>query len=504
MTAPSGPVRLRRASAYATAVIVVGAALVLAVRSGHPDGTPMEASASAPSLAVLPLVSSRDDRALADGITRELINVLGQNTGLRVSASTSVFALRDQALDVRSVAASLHVSHVLEGDVQRSGYRLRVHVRLADARDGLTRWSETYDREFGDLFAVEAEIAESVVRGLRLSLGVNTGTRGHRQPTRSIAAYELYLRGSDPALMRSDSAAMQRLEYFRRAIALDPTYAAAYSALAITYIRLSMGDPESFSARRLQALADTAAVRAVALDDSFAEAHTALAQVRMRGRDYRAAEAHLRRAIEIDPISSHAHQTLAGLYLMTERAPAGLAEARDLLQLDPLSPGAVATLAHALLFNGRCSEAREQLEKIATVRPPLLRAGMIAAECHAAERRWAEAIAALEPQAKHDAVSLAMMGHLYGQAGRRDEAVRIRRALLDRWRRRSDGAIHVAIVYAGLGEMDQAFTWIDRAMNDGSLLLNPFYGSIMEPVFEELRADPRFQQVRRRLGLPVT
>ncbi len=504
--APPARARTRRALAYTAAVLVAGAAVLLMARGRRSDGALAGRSVSAPSLAVLPLASRGEnpgDAALADGITRELINVLSRRAGLRVSASTSVSAFRDRAVDVRSVGDSLRVSHVLEGDLQRSGSRLRVRVRLIDARDGLTRWSETYDREFSDIFAVEAEIAEAVARGLGLGLGTDASAGRPRQPTRSIAAYELYLRGSDPALMRTDSAALRRLDYFRQAVELDPMYAAAHAALAITYIRLSMGDPEGFSQRRLQALAETAAVRAVALDDSFAEAHITLAQVRMRGREYRAAEEQLTRAVGLEPTSSHAYQTLAGLYLMTERAPQGLAAAAHALTLDSLSPGAVAMLAHALLFNGRCAEAREQLQKIATVQPPLLRAGMVAAECSAAEGRWAEAIAALEPQGKYDAVSLAMAAYLYARAGRRAEALRIRGTLLDRWRDGRNGAFQIAMVHAGLGELDQAFTWIDRALDDGSLVLNPFYGAVMEPVFEELRADPRFQRVRQRLGLPA-
>jgi serine/threonine-protein kinase len=283
---------------------------------------------------------------------------------------------------------------------------------------------------------------------------------------------------------------------------LDSTYAAAYAALASSYARLSMNDQDEYSARELQTLAEASATRAIALDDSIAEAHTMLGLVRMRAREYSAAEAQFRRAIDLDPAAAHIHQSLAGLYLVTGRPADGLVEAERAVELDPLSATAIVELARALLFNDRCDEALAQLEKVAAVQPPLLRVPPIAAQCYAAQQRWTDAIEVLRPQRRRDPVSLMLSGYVLARAGERDEALQVQDTLLESWRRRHEGAAYVAMVYAGLGEMDEAFTWLDLALDDGSLVLNPWFGVVMEPIFAELRQDTRFQRVKRRLRLP--
>jgi serine/threonine-protein kinase len=320
--------------------------------------------------------------------------------------------------------------------------------------------------------------------------------------TQNVAARELYMRGSDPALMRTDSGTRQLLAYFRQAIALDSTYAAAYTGLANGYMRISMsGDGDDGSFAELQALAEAAALKAVALDDSLAEAHATLALVRMRGRDYRAAESEFRLAIALDPRNARIREKLAGLYLVTEQPAEGLAEAERALELDSLSAGTIAENARALLFNGRCDEALARLDKLSTVKPPLLRVGSVMAQCHALRRRWSHAIAVLRPQAEYDVSSLALLGYVLARAGQREEALRIHAQLLERWRARHVGAAPVAVVDAGLGDLGAAFERFERAIDDGSLTLQPAYGIIMEPVFDELQRDTRFLRLKQRLGL---
>lgn len=345
------------------------------------------------------------------------------------------------------------------------------------------------------------EIARDAAHALR-SRSVVGGTRGRPEPAQYVAAHELYLRGNDPALMRSDSGVEKRLQYFLQAVALDSTYGLAYSALAATYVRLTMSEESRFSARELQARAGVAAARGVALADSVGETHEVLGEVRMRAHDFAAAEDEFKQAIALDPNDANTHESLAGLYLVTGRAGQGLAEARRAVELDPLSSAAIADYAHALLFNGRCDEALVQLERIASVRPPLLRAAPIAAQCYAAQHRWAKAVAVLQPQRDHDPVSLALSGYMLARAGDRQQALRVEAALLEHWRRRHEGAEHIAEVYVGLGDLDQAFAWLDRALEDGSLVLNVWYGEVMEPVFQQLQRDRRFQRVRQRLDLP--
>jgi tetratricopeptide (TPR) repeat protein len=326
----------------------------------------------------------------------------------------------------------------------------------------------------------------------------------HRQHTQNVAAYELYLRGSDPALLRSDSAAREGLGYFRQAVALDSTYAAAWAGLGRMYARVA-GTVPMPDRERYWALAEQAAHKAVALDDSLAEAHASLGIIRMRFFDSAAAERHLTRAIELDPSHAVTHEWMVVLYLWTGRSREALAHAERTLEHDPLSPYAHAELAHALLANDRCAEALAHLEKLAGMQPPLLRAAPIAALCYARKQRWPEAIAVLRRQAgRGEPHALALLGYMLARAGRREEALRIHARLIERQRRSDGNAYQVALVYAGLGDLDQAFAWLDRAIADRSrsgvpgLTLNVI---IMGPLFEDLRRDPRFEPLRERIGL---
>ncbi|MEJ7811099.1 MAG: BTAD domain-containing putative transcriptional regulator [Gemmatimonadaceae bacterium] len=500
VTAPRPPTRPRPAVWYSLAVFLLCAVLI-AIWLGRTLRSTPPPTAREPAIAVLPLANhSTDprDAALADGMTEELIAVLARAGSLRVVGSTSAFAFRNRQLDVRRIADSLGVAHLLEGDLQKSGSRLRVRVRLLDARDGSTRWSETYDRELRDVFAVQDDIARAVARELGLRLGAATGTPLRRRPTRNVAAYELYLRGSDRFLIRSDSGLRQGLEFFRQAIALDSTYAAAWAGLARMYNVLSIDAPGPVRTQ-YRALAEEAARKAVALDDSLAEAHQTLGAIRMYRLDFTSAEQHLTRALALDPSRALTHEVMVRLLLWTGRPAEALAHAERALEVDPLSPTAHAELARALLGTDRCDEALAELEKLSGLRPPLVRAAFIAAQCYAHKGRWPEAIAALRPQAERgDRQALGLLGYMLARAGQREEALRIHAALLEEWRRGAGEAFEVALVYAGLGDLDQTATWFDRAIADRSL---GFALMRVGPLFNDVRGDPRFERLRERLGL---
>jgi TolB-like protein len=438
------------------------------------------------------------DAALVDGVTEELIAVLARIPNLRVIASTSAFAFRNSNAGVRRIADSLGVSNVLEGGVQRAGSRLRVQVRLVDARDGSTRWSEVYDRELKDIFTLQSEVADAVSRELDLRLGASALAHIKHGSTRNIAAYELYIRGNDQALFRTDSGSRTALEYFRQAVALDSNYAAAYAGLAFVHWRIGFGDDPELSRPDRLALAEQAALKAVALDDSSGEAHAALSFVRRDNYELASAETELKRAVALEPTNSRFHEWLVQLYVLTDRPAEALVEGRRALELDPLSPSANAEVAHALLANGRCDEALAQLETLRSLRPPLNRAGLIAADCYGQKQMWPEAIAEIQRiQVNGGPRVRALLGYTLGRGGRKDEARQILAALIDRSRRIHGGAFDVAIAYAGLGENDQAFIWLEKAVDDRSL------GFVwMHTFVDGLRGDPRFEKLRRRVGLP--
>ena len=451
-----------------------------------------------PSIAVLPLTNlSPDsaDAALAGGMTEELIATLAMAGDVRVIASTSASAFKNRNMDVRSIADSLGVSNILEGDLQKIGPRLRVQVRLVDGRDGSTRWSQAYDREFKEVFSVQDEIARAVVGELELRFDKDRQLRRHH--TRNPAAYVFYLRGSDPLLLRREAGLWKALEYFQQAIAADSTYAAAYAGLALVYVRRGRTSDPGMEVAKLFALAEDAARKAVALDDSLPEAHYALGRVWEAMLDFPSAETEIRRAIALDPTRSIYHRSLAYLHEWTGRPEEQLTEARRSLETDPLNPYAHVAVAGALFNNRRYDDALAQLNRVAAIQPPLQGFSFVAAQCYAKKQMWPEAIAALRPQVEAgDPTLIAFLGYMLARAGQRDEASRILADLLARREKTGLGALQVGVVYAGLGDFDQAFAWFDQSIDDRSIS-----SGIMGPMFDDLHGDPRFERLRGRLGL---
>lgn len=497
----------RRTSRVMAAALLLGAGVLLVfglVRRANQPGAANNTSATIAVLPLSPLGSTPDDAALADGMTEELIGLLVQTNGLRVIGSTSAFAFRDRKLDLRTVRDSLGADHFLEGSLQKSDERLRVRIRLVDARDGATRWSQRYDRELRDVFAVQEDIARAVAAELGLRFSGATPVAGAQPPSDNIAAYELYLRGSDRTLLRSDSAARSGLEFFQRAIALDSNYAAAYAGLGRMYARVASA--ESLAARpRYYTLAEQAVRKALALNDSLAEAHATLGVLRMIAFDWEGADRHLNRSLQLDPANALTHEWLVSLNLWRERPADALRHAESAVRLDPLSPAAHAEHARALLFNRRCDDALAQLAKISAVQPPLLRAVPLAAECHAVQGNWAQAIALLRPQAERGrTLALGHLGLMLARAGRRDEALRIRTRLLELRQQGVAGSYDVGLIHAGLGEFDEAVALFEQGIEDGSFTGapgSPVHLLLMGPLLEDLRADPRFTRIRNRLGL---
>jgi DNA-binding SARP family transcriptional activator len=345
------------------------------------------------------------------------------------------------------------------------------------------------------------EIAQAVARELDRRERGDTASRRPQHRTRSIPAYELYLRGDDPALLRSDSGARQGLEYFRRAVAIDSTYAAAWAGLARMTLRLSYDGPAD-SLEKARVYAEAALRKALALDDSLAEAHANLGVTRAKAWDFPTAERHFRRAISLEP-RARVREWFANFLLLAGRPVEALAEAERALALDPLSPSATAEVARALGANDRCDEALARIETIAGLDPPLLRAALIAAQCYGRQGRWADAIDVLRPQAERgEYVTLALLGYMRGRAGQREEARSIQSQLLDSHRSGAIGAYYLAFVPTGLGDRDQAFTWLDRAYQDGSLRFSPGrFVDMTAPPFDYLRQDPRMGRLRERLGI---
>jgi TolB-like protein/DNA-binding SARP family transcriptional activator/Tfp pilus assembly protein PilF len=482
------------AGLFAVALLVAGARWAIAVRGNARD----PAAGTGPSIAVLPLANVgeiAENAAIVDGLTDELISVLSKLERLKIVSRASSLAFKNSNLDARRIADSLGVTHLLRTSVQKDSTRLRVRVQLIEGRDGAMRWAESYDGDLRDVLRAQSEIAAAVARDVDVRLGPDRPSKPKRRSTANVAAHELFLKGNDPTLLRSDSAVRLGLTYLDSAIALDSTFAAAYAARSRLTFRLAFSDDTSMTRHDRIVIAERFAVKALALDDSSADAHATASLIYRRRFDFRSAEPEMKRAITLDPTTAVYHEWLSQQYIMTERPAEALAEARRAVESAPLSATANAELARALLANDRPDEALQVIAEVRSLSPLLLRAGSIAAECYARKGMWREAIEELRPSlAKTGPRGRALYGYLLARAGRTDEARDVLASLLARLKYGGDAGA-IATVYVGLGEKQEALNWLSKASVDGMPLDN------LPMLLRDLAPDPRLQSIRRRLGI---
>src|SRR5438874_10847462 len=352
----AAPAQRVRDTGRRTSRLAVGAAAtLLAAAAGlfvlsRPHGTPALAGRTGQSIAVLPFVNvsgAPQEEYLSDGISEELINALSKLPQLQVVARPSSFAFKGKNEDVRQIGQALHVATVLGGSVRRDANRLRVTAQLTDARNGYNLWSETYDREMGDVFAVEDEISHAIMRALQVHLVSGDSLKLLRRPTRDVEAYELYLKGRYFYNKGGFGPVQQALAYFQQALAHDSNYALAYAGIADAYQRLTAST--YLRPREGMPKARAAALKALALDPTLADAHASMGdQLCVYEWDASAAEREFRRAIELNPSLANAHFFYSHCLASHGRLDEALAEARRAHELDPLNAQVATALPWAL------------------------------------------------------------------------------------------------------------------------------------------------------------
>jgi serine/threonine-protein kinase len=454
------------------------------------------------SIAVLPfdnLSRAPDTEYLSDGITEEIINALAQIPGLRVAARVSSFAFRGKAVDVAEVGAKLRVSTVLEGSVRRDGSRLRVTAQLIDARTNSHLWSERYDREMIDVFAIQDEIARAIAERFRVTLDGTSRTLVS-PPTASLDAYHLYLKGRFFWAQRGVGL-KKALASFSQALALDPRYALAHAGLADACTLLAqygLAAPAAILPKARAALA-----RALELAPDLAEAHCAAGILRLVfDWDWPQASQSLRRAIELNPRYPPAHHWLATyLTFVAGRSDEGIAEARRSVELDPLAPLPSAQLGLILIGAGRDEEAIAPLQRAAELGPTVFLPFNYLGVLYQRMGRHEQAIEALEHavsvSGRHQ-WPLASLGVALSACGRQADVESIHDELAARARREYVMSSMLALVNGALGRVDEAFRLLERACEerDGILIYSRRY-----PAFALLQGDSRMQNIYTRVGL---
>jgi TolB-like protein/DNA-binding SARP family transcriptional activator/Tfp pilus assembly protein PilF len=463
------------------------------------------ASAGTRSIAVLPFANlgrDAEEEYFTDGLTEELIGVLSRVRSLRVAARTSVFAFKGESRDVREIGRALNVDAVLEGSVRRDGDRIRVTAQLVSAADGFPLWSETYEREVTDIFAIWSDLAQRIVSGLEAELTPQERERLARRPTTSPEAHVFYLKGRHFANQRTGSGLRRALEYFERAIATDPLYADAYAGLAHAYQLQDLYDPPTPHATGERARA--AFVRALELDGELAEAHAARGgHLHSYVWDKEGAERAYMRAIELDPNYAFARHLHAIMLASAGRFEEAIAQRRIALELDPLNPHMNAVLGDALVRAGRLPEALPYLRHALELDTTYWRAYRILGDYHAAAGHLDEALAAYQRSVElSDGVTPARIGLARGlaRAGRDEDARQILRTLEDDAARTGIYPPEVANVFAELNDMDGAFAWLEQAFRHRHAGIQLFHGD------DRIAADARYIDLLIRLGRrpPVT
>ena len=456
------------------------------------------------SIAVLPFVNTSSDpenEYLSDGITDELIDALSKLDGLRVASRTSVFAIKRKALDVRAIGALLGVTVVLEGTVRKVVDRLRVTAQLTSTDDGRLLWSQRYDRDVGDVFAVQDELARTIVTKLRATWLAELAEPEQKRGTANVTAYGLYLRGRWALNQRTGELTSQAIQYFERAIAEDPRYALAYTGLADAYALhvdyRSVPVSEGFER------AKTYARRALELDDTLAEAHSSLAwTLFIYDWDWPGAEREFRRAIELDPRYATAHQWYASMLASQARHEESIVEAHTAQELDPGFVSIRRGLGWQYYYARRYERARHHLEHAIEMNPTAEETYRILGLVQSVDGMHEAAVSTLrEALALPGATSytLATLGYALARAGETAEAERIMLDLESRAERQYVSPAALSMVRLGVGDFRRALEWMERAHAERRGWLA--YLSV-NPMFDPLRGDSRFAMLVRTMRLP--
>jgi TolB-like protein/DNA-binding winged helix-turn-helix (wHTH) protein/Tfp pilus assembly protein PilF len=457
------------------------------------------------SIVVLPLENlsaDKDQAYFADGMTDELIANLAKIRSLRVISRTSAMGYKGTHKTLSEIARDLNVDAVVEGTVLRSGDRVRITAELVQVATDRHLWADTYESPFGDVLTLQSRVASAIVNEIRINLTPEEQQR--LATTRQISAesYEDYLKGRYYWNKRSEEGLTKAIEYFQLATQKDPHSALAFAGLADCYSIIGSAIVGSVPSQAVAPKARAAALKALELDNSLAEAQTSLATVQFNyDWNWPAATGGFQRAIELNPSYATAYQRYS-LYLMAmSRTAESLAQMNRARELDPLSISMSFSLGWRLYMARQYDQAISQLRNTLEMDPNFALPRMVLGQAYEQKGLYPQAIAELQKAAafSHDSPPmLGSLGRVFGLAGNKAAADKILAQMLEQSKKRYVSPFYVSVVYAGLHENEKAMDWLEKAYEDRS---NAIIFLKVDPDFDGLRSNPRFQVLLRRLTL---
>lgn len=455
-------------------------------------------------IAVLPFANISPDHLddyFADGLTEELISAVSRIKGLRVIARTSVMKYKGMNKSISEIGRELNVGSVLEGSVRKVGNKIRISVQFIDTAREEPRWSQRYDREVKDVFAIQSEIAQYVADALKEHVFGGPHREDPRTATFSTEAYINYLRGRQLWSKRTEEDLLRSIGFFEKAIRLDSKYARAYAGLADTYATLAL--LEFMAPNDAYPKAKDAVKRALSLHSGLAAAHTSDGLIKFQyDWDWKGAEEAFRQAISINFNYAPAHHFFADYLKAMGRFEEALSEIEKARELDPLSLAINIGVGHVLYLSGQYDKAIEAYQRAVELDPDFMVTHLWFGRPYLEKGMFAEAIAELETAVRlsgESVLALAMLGHALAAAGRKEEALAILEKLQALSQSRYVPSYWIAVIYNGFRDRDQVITWMQKAIDERSSWM---VWSNVEPRFAWLRDDPAFRSLLKTMQFP--
>ena len=459
------------------------------------------------SLVVLPLEDlsgEKNQDYFADGMTDELIASLAKIRQLRVISRTSAMAYKGTHKPLSEIARDLHVDAVVEGTVLRAGNRVRITAELVQVSTDRHLWAETYESELGNVLTLQSQVASAIVNEIRINLTPEEQKRLATPRVVNAQAYEDYLKGRYYWNKRSEEGLTKAVEYYQRAADKDPQYALAYAGLADCYDLLGSTIIGAIPSTEAAPKAKAAALKALAIDPSLVDAEITLASIKLNyDWDWQGAESGFKHTIELNPDQATAHQRYSLYLTAMGRSQESLTEIKRAHDLDPLSLSINFSLAWRLYLARQYDQAIQQSRSTIDLDPNFVLAHLVLGQTYEQKGQFDMAIAELKKAASispNSPLMLGALGHAYAVASDTADAEKLRDDLIRRSNQQYVSPFYVALILTGLKENEKALDWLDKAYQDRS---NPLIFLKVDPELDPLRSSPRFQDLQRRIGLPL-